>query len=119
MPTARSWVTARATAIVTGMLSHRGTPPACAAAATDAAATTLATTRRPSLTLIEPTHVNGSLIGVPQRVADTVRGAHQPGSDLGAQPLDVAVDRPGAGGARPSPHLGEQLLARHHRAGGT
>ena len=55
MPTARSWVTARASAIVTGMLSQTGTPPAAPIVARTAATVTLAATSRPSLTLSERT----------------------------------------------------------------
>ena len=67
MPTASSWVTARASAIVTGMLSQTGTPPALPRLATTAATATLAATRRPSLTFSEVTRASGCAVVMRRR----------------------------------------------------
>lgn len=53
-----------------------------------------------------------------QGVADTVDGADALRADLPPQRLDVAVDRPRAGGVGPVPHLREQLLAGEDGARG-
>ena len=55
MPTARSWVTASARAMVSGMLSQIGTPPAEPIVARIEATVTLAATSSPSFTFTERT----------------------------------------------------------------
>lgn len=47
-------------------------------------------------------------------VADTVDGAYALRPDLGAQCLDVTVQRPGAAGVGPVPDLAHQLVPRPH-----
>ena len=88
----------------------------------------LAATSRPSLALIERMPSRGRsaftvrrcVVGVErrrrrragfERVADAVHGAHAVGPDLGAQGLHVAVERAGAAGVGPAPHLAHQLVA--------
>src|SRR5690606_13691981 len=121
MPRASHWVTPSAATMVTGSVSHAGTPARVPTWSITAAARMLSATSSPILSLMEPTGSSGrsgrtSDTSALQRVADAVDGSDPLRTDLGAQRLDVAVEGARAACVRPAPDPRHQLLARVDRS---